>query len=101
MLLVAGEIVVDADAVERVRDALRTMEDETRKEAGCLTYAFSVDINDPTKVRLIERWESMAALEKHIASPHMAAFGVAVGAIQPRAVDIKAYEIKGEVALPG
>jgi quinol monooxygenase YgiN len=101
MLIIAGEIVVDPGAVDQVREALKTMEDESRKEAGCLTYAFSVDINDPTKVRLTEHWESMAALEEHFASPHMAAFGAAVGAIQPRAIDIKAYEIKGEVTLPG
>ena len=101
MLIVTGEVVVDEDAVDRVRDALRTMEEETRKEPGCLTYAFSVDVNDPTLVRIFERWESMEALGAHFNTPHMAAFNQAAGKLQPRSVRVKAYEVEKEVALPG
>ncbi len=100
MLIVSAEIVVEEGAVDKVRDALRTMEDETRKEPGCLTYAFSVDINAPTVMRIFERWESMDALKAHLKMPHMATFGAAVGKIQPKSVDIKAYEIEKEVSLP-
>ncbi len=100
MLIVSGEIVVAEGAIDQVRDALRTMEEQTRKEPGCLTYAFSVDINTPTMVRIFERWESMDALRAHFKMPHMAVFGAAVGKIQPRSVDVKAYEIDREVALP-
>ncbi len=100
MLIVSGEIVVEEGAVDKVRDALRSMEDETRKEPGCLTYVFSVDINAPTVMRIFERWESMDALKAHLKMPHMATFGAAVGKIQPKSVDIKAYEIEKEVSLP-
>ncbi len=100
MLIVSGEIVVEEGAVDQVRDALRTMEDETRKEAGCLTYVFSVDINAPRVMRIFERWESMDALKVHLKTPHMATFGAAVGKIQPKSVEIKAYEIDKEVSLP-
>ncbi len=71
MVIVSGEIVVEEGAVDRVRDALRTMEDATRKEPGCLTYAFSVDISAPTVMRIFERWESMDALKAHLKMPHM------------------------------
>ena len=101
MLIVSGEIAVAEGAIERVREALRTMEEESRKEAGCLTYAFSVDINDPSTVRIFERWESMAALAAHFKTPHMAAFGAAVATIQPKSMNIKVYEIDKEVPLPG
>ena len=100
MLIVAAEIVVEAGAVEGVREVLGTTEQETRKEPGCLTYAFSVDINDPTMVRIFERWESMAALEAHFKTPHMAVFGEAIGKVQPASVDVKVYDIAREVALP-
>jgi len=100
MLIVAGEVVVEAGAVEAVQGALRTMEAETRREPGCITYAFSVDVNDPTMVRIFERWESMDALREHFATPHMAAFGAAIGSIQPKSVAIKAFEIDREIALP-
>ena len=100
MLIVCGEVVVDPTAIEKVKGALNTMEQETRKEAGCISYAFAVDINDPSMIRIIERWESMDALTAHFHSPHMAAFGAAVGDLQPKSMDIKCHDVAGEVALP-
>ena len=82
MLIVSGEVVVEEGAIDQVRDALRTMEGETRKEPGCLTYAFSVDVNDPTMVRIFETWESLDALREHFTMPHMASFNAAIGKIQ-------------------
>lgn len=101
MLIVVAAITVEEGAVEKVRDALATMENETRKEPGCQTYAFSVDVNDPTMVRIIERWDDMAALEAHFATPHMAAFGGAIAQIAPKNMDVKVYDVAGEVPLPG
>ncbi|MBW2292666.1 MAG: antibiotic biosynthesis monooxygenase [Deltaproteobacteria bacterium] len=100
MLIVAAEVGVEEGAVESVRDALLAMETETRKEPGCLTYAFSVDINDPGTLRIIERWESMEALETHFKTPHMAAFGAAIAKIKPTSMNLKVYEVAREVALP-
>ncbi|MCZ6784763.1 MAG: putative quinol monooxygenase [Proteobacteria bacterium] len=100
MLIVAAEVVVEEGALNGVQEALGTMEEETRKEAGCLTYAFSVDVNDPTMVRIFERWESMDALAAHFKTPHMAAFGSALSVIQPKSMDITVYEVEKEVPLP-
>lgn len=100
MLIVAGEVVVEEGAIDQVRDALRTMEVETRKEVGCLTYAFSVDVCDPAMVRIFERWESEEALAAHFKTSHMAAFGAAMGSVKPKSMDVKAYDVTGEVPLP-
>jgi len=101
MLIVMGEVVVDEGAVDKVRDALRTMEQETRKEPGCLGYAFSLDVNDASTVRISERWQSLEALQAHFATPHMAAFGLAVADLQPKSMDLKCYEVARELKLPG
>lgn len=101
MIVIMGEVIVDESAVEGVKDALNTMEQESRKEPGCITYAFSTDINDAACIRISEQWESMTALEKHFATPHMAAFGQAVATIKPKSIAIKAFEIAREVKLPG
>jgi quinol monooxygenase YgiN len=100
MLIVAGEIVVEKGAIEAVREALQKVERATRAEAGCITYAFSVDVSDPQMVRIFERWESLDALRAHLQMPHMAEFGAAVGKIQPKSVNVQAYEIAAEVPLP-
>ena len=100
MIFVTGEIVVETGAVEVVRDALHNMEQETRKEPGCVAYAFSADINDPNMIRIFEHWESMDALTSHFGMPHMALFGAAIAKITPKSVAVKAWDVAGEIALP-
>ena len=100
MLIVAAELSIEAGATDAVKEELRTMETESRKEPGCQTYAFSIDVNDPETLRITERWNSMDDLEAHFKTPHMAAFGAAMAQIKPKGMDVKVYEIAKEVALP-
>jgi len=100
MIIVLGEVIADAKAVEAARSALVKMQDATRKEAGCVSYGFSIDVGDATRIVIAERWKTMEDLNAHMKTPHMAEFGKAVGAIKPTGMDIKAYDIAGEVKLP-
>jgi quinol monooxygenase YgiN len=49
-------------------------------EKGCLEYAPMVDVRcdlaptRPNVVTMVEKWESLAALEAHLRTPHMAEF---------------------------
>lgn len=51
-----------------------------RAEAGCIEYGPVVDVDDadpafgPDTFVVVEKWDSMAALEAHAAAPHMAAY---------------------------
>ena len=55
---------------------------KTLKEKGCIQYLLAVDMdtNDPFQdkdkntVTTIETWESMAALQEHLSSPHIKSF---------------------------
>ena len=100
MIIVLVEVGVEPGAADKVKDAVVKMEQTTRKEAGCVGYAFSVDIADPGMVRVTERWRSMEDLAAHIKAPHMADFQVAVMQLQPKSLNIKAYEVAREVELP-
>jgi quinol monooxygenase YgiN len=100
MLIVMAEVVVKPGTVDQVRDALTTMEIETRKEDGCATYAFSVDVSDPNTLRISERWESMDALKAHFKTPHMATFGGVLGKHPPVSMEVKLYEVARELPLP-
>ena len=100
MIIVLVEIGLTAGAAERAREAVRTMEEATRKEEGCLTYAFSVDLTNNQTMRVTECWRSLDDIAAHMKSPHMAAFGAAIAEIQPTSLQIKAYEVAREVQLP-
>jgi quinol monooxygenase YgiN len=99
MIVVQVEVVIEPGSADQVRDAVAKMEQATRREPGCLKYAFSVDVTDPGMVRVTERWESLDAIKAHLASPHMAEFNKAVMALRPKGLDIKAYEVAHEVQL--
>jgi quinol monooxygenase YgiN len=70
MLIVSGTIkVASEEELARVQPALAGRAERSRRDAGCLDYAFSVSLDDPTEIRLIEKWASQADLDAHLAVP--------------------------------
>jgi quinol monooxygenase YgiN len=58
MLIIAGTITVNPDDREKFLALRQDTVAAARQMKGCLDYAFSADIVDPSCVRLFERWES-------------------------------------------
>lgn len=46
----------------------------THAEEGCIRFALHSVAGDPERFVLVERWASRAALDEHLAAPHLAAF---------------------------
>ena len=67
MIVVLGIIEVADGDRERFLEQKAPQVAATRAEAGCVDYAFAADADDPGRVRLVERWETMADLEAHVA----------------------------------
>ena len=67
MIVVSVEVILEDGQldVDGVRDAFQKMDEETRKEDGCMRYVSSVDVNDNSIVRIEEVWESMESLVPH------------------------------------
>ena len=60
--------------------AFRDVVPQVRAEAGCLEYGPAVDLATPIAgaaaarqdvVTVVEKWESIEALQNHLAAPHM------------------------------
>lgn len=78
------------EAIESFIAAAKEGAAESRKEAGCLLYDFHQNQEDPTEVIVLENWKDVAALKLHLASPHFAKLGAAVGpaVVEPMQVRI-------------
>ena len=74
MILLTGTIDVDPAQRDTFIAAAQAVHAATRAEAGCEHYSFSADIDDPGRFHLSERWADQAALDAHMATPHMAEF---------------------------
>jgi quinol monooxygenase YgiN len=101
MIIVEGWARFAPGESAKFHAAARKMAEETRKESGCLEYAFSQDLMDPDLVRVIERWEGEAALTAHFATPHMAAFNAALSNAKLVGASVKAYKAEFLRTLAG
>lgn len=68
MVIMVGVIEVEAGDRDRYLASRRDQVVATLAEAGCLDYSYAADAGDPARVRLLERWESMADLVAHVAA---------------------------------
>ena len=91
MLIVEGWIRFAPGEIDRLREAMQAALAATRQEPGCLSYAMSVDVAEPTLLRIAELWEDEAALKAHARAPHVAAFMTRLRDVNVEGMSIKVY----------
>lgn len=92
MIIVNGTVRFGAGEIDRLKGAMARNIEATRAEEGCEHYAYAVDVSDPNLLHVAERWRDDAAIDAHMASPHMGEFMALIGASKVEAISIKAYE---------
>ena len=81
-LQVIATIPAKPEAADAIRQALTTLVEATRAEEGCLAYDLFESASAPGTFVTVERWTDAAALDAHMAMPHVAAaFAAADGAL--------------------
>lgn len=53
----------------------------TRAEQGCVAYDLCRDVDAPDRFVACETWRDLDALRAHLATPHFAAVGAALGGL--------------------
>ena len=74
MFLLTAFIEVEPAEREAIHAALRILIPATRAEAGCEEYGCYEDSLQPGRYVFVERWRDKAALDRHMATQHMAAW---------------------------
>jgi quinol monooxygenase YgiN len=99
MLVVTGTIRLAPGDGALMREAARDMAQATRTETGCAVYEFFEDIEVPGRFRVYEEWDSLAALEAHFATEHMAVFRAALSRATVISRDVVRFERGDATAL--
>jgi quinol monooxygenase YgiN len=99
MIVIAGTIPIKAEHREEARKLALWMAEETRKEAGCLTYSFYADLADPDTFFIFEEWESDEALGRHFQTEHMKKFQQQAPKLLAGKVSAKKYTIGAATPL--
>ena len=101
MLAIAGTIRIDPAKQAVAIPAAVEMMAATRAEPGCISYAFSADLEEQGLIHVFEEWESQAALDAHFKAPHMAKFQQAMAGFGIREMKVQRYEIASVGPLGG
>ena len=72
MLMLTAYIEIGAADQEAIHAALATVITATRAEDGCEEYGCYEDTQQAGRLVFVERWRDRAALDRHLATPHMA-----------------------------
>jgi quinol monooxygenase YgiN len=87
MIHVVAVIKAKPGQREKILDAFRANRPAVLAEQGCVAYDATIDAAGMPTSRasfgadgfvVIERWETLAALQAHAVAPHMAAYGAKV-----------------------
>ncbi|HEX8364325.1 MAG TPA: putative quinol monooxygenase [Allosphingosinicella sp.] len=92
MIIVTGTARFADGEIERLRADFAANIAATRAEEGCEHYAYAVDVSEPNLLHITERWRDEAAIDAHMASPHMAGFMGVLGEAKIEALSVRMYE---------
>ena len=99
MLIVTGIIRVESeDELVGVKAALVKRAIKSRQDAGNIDYAFSVSVEDPCEIRLVEKWESEELLHSHLQIPDEE-FNAAMAATKIESAVVVSNEVNSETEL--
>lgn len=99
MIVIAGKIQVKPERRDEARKAALDMVEATRREAGCVSYAFYADLVEPATFFLFEEWESDAALAAHFQTEHMARFQHQIPPLIAAPPTIKRYVVESATGM--
>lgn len=78
MIYVVATFRIRPGALEPFVEAAYLLIDAARREAGCIYYDLHASVTDPDRVMCFEQWHDREALDQHLATPALAAFGEAI-----------------------
>jgi quinol monooxygenase YgiN len=101
MIAIQGSLRIRPDGREDAIAAAAVMRAATLAEPGCIAYRFGFATDDPDVVLVMEQWEDADALARHMATPHMAAFGEAIAGLIAGESDLTRFEVSSAGPLFG
>ncbi len=93
MIKVVARNTVKKEKIEEfISLAEKLVELTNRNDAGCIHYSLYQDLNDPRILTFIEEWESMDALDKHMAADHFKEMVPKLGELADGPKDMHLYQ---------
>ncbi len=80
---------------------LQEMQENSRREVGCVRYGFFAAVEDPLSFVAVEEWADREALDRHFAQPHLQEFARRLVELVDSAPEVAIHEVAGTSPFPG
>jgi quinol monooxygenase YgiN len=93
VLLVIGRVRCEPEQRDELVALFERMQDDSRKEDGCLRYGFFAAVEDPLSFVAVEEWADRKALDRHFEQPHLHEFARGLGELVSERPEVAIHEI--------
>lgn len=93
MVKVTAKMVVKENEFDALKNIIKNLVEDTRKEDGCICYELFQDINNKQIFTFIEEWESEEALNKHMESKHLLEARPKLKELQETKMEVNIYKL--------
>jgi quinol monooxygenase YgiN len=93
VIVVIARVKALADKADELAGLLAPLAAASRGDAGCQSYAFYRDVEDPTLFCSVETWDSRADLDAHMTQAHTAELLSRLPGLVAGAPTIHAHEV--------
>jgi quinol monooxygenase YgiN len=101
VLLVIGRVSSKAEQRDQLVALLTEMQDNSRREDGCLRYGFFAAVEDPLSFVAVEEWADREALDRHFAQPHLQQFAQGLLELISERPEVAIHEVTDTKPFPG
>ena len=98
MYTIIGTVTARPETRAELQTLLGAQVAPTRAEAGCINYDFHVDAANPCVFVFYENWTSRAALDAHLAMPHLQPLFSQLDRLLAAPVDIRPLKMLSQQA---
>ena len=100
MLVVIGRVQCGPAQRNELVAQFKEMQDNSRREEGCLRYGFFAAVEDPLSFVAVEEWADREALDRHVAEPHLHEFSRRLLELVSTQPEVAIHEIADTKAFP-
>jgi quinol monooxygenase YgiN len=100
VLLVIGRVHCRPEQRDELIALLNEMQDNSRREAGCLAYGFFAAVENPLSFVAVEEWSDRQALDRHFAQPHLQEFARRLPRVVSSQPEVAIHEVADSQPFP-
>ena len=100
MLIVIGKVACAAGRREEFVAAMKTMQEASRTEPGCIDYGFYTSLEDADEFIAVELWADRDALATHFQQETLARFSATLGGVIARPPTVEIHHVERTTEFP-